>query len=161
MIRILSADDLSIWKQIRLEGLLESPLAFGESHENELAKKDSEQVEQLQKSTIFAYFDDSDKIIGTLGFYINQAGKACHRGHLFCMYVVPQYRRQGIGKKLMDAAEKYAVTKVQQLHLAVVTTNHSAVELYKKIGFTICGTEPRSLLIDGFYYDEHLMVKIF
>ena len=160
MIKILSSQDVLAWKKIRLEGLLESPQAFGESYEVESNKTDVEQAEQLGKSTIFAYCGDNDEILGVLGFYISPVTKGRHRGNLFCMYVRPQQRCKGIGGQLIDTAIEYAKTKVRQLHLTVVTTNNAAVELYKKRGFTIYGTEPRALLLDDTYFDEYLMVKM-
>jgi ribosomal protein S18 acetylase RimI-like enzyme len=160
MIKILSPHDVAAWKQIRLEGLLESPQAFGESYEVELKKTDAEQSDQLRKSAIYAYLDESGEILGVLGFYVTSVTKARHRGNLFCMYVRPQHRGMGIGSKLIDKAVEYAKTKVQQLHLSVVTDNDAAIALYKKYGFSIYGTEPRALCVDGIYYDEYLMVRI-
>ena len=49
----------------------------------------------------------------------------------------------------------------QQVHLSVVTENESARRLYEALGFTIYGTEPRSLFVDGRYLDEHMMVLRF
>ena len=160
MIKILLQQDVAVWKRIRLEGLLDSPEAFGESYEVELNKTDTEQSEQLRKSTIFAYVNENGDILGVLGFYITSIAKAQHRGNLFCMYVRPQHRGKGIGSKLIDEAIQFAKTKVRQLHLTVVTTNKTAFELYKRKGFTVYGTEPQALLIDGTYYDEYLMIKM-
>jgi RimJ/RimL family protein N-acetyltransferase len=50
---------------------------------------------------------------------------------------------------------------VQQVHLSVTTGNAPAVALYEHLGFTHYGTEPRSLLVNGRYLDEHLMVLRF
>lgn len=160
MIKILTPNDVAAWKQIRLEGLLESPQAFGESYEVEFNKTDAEQSEQLRKSTIFAYLNESGEILGVLGFYITAVTKAQHRGNLFCMYVRPQHRGKGIGSNLIDEAVEYAKTKVKQLHLTVVTSNEAAFRLYKQKGFSVYGTEPRALLVDGEYFDEYLMVKM-
>jgi len=160
VIKTLSPEDVLSWKKIRLEGLLESPQAFGESYAVESNKSDAEHSDQLTKSTIFACYGDKNEILGVLGFYVNSVTNARHRGNLFCMYVRPEQRWKGIGGQLIDQAIDYAKTKVQQLHLTVVTNNNAAVELYKKRGFTIYGTEPRALLLANTYFDEYLMVKI-
>ena len=43
----------------------------------------------------------------------------------------------------------------------MTTTNAPAVALYEHLGFKRYGTEPRSLLVNGRYLDEYLMVLAF
>lgn len=47
-----------------------------------------------------------------------------------------------------------------QLMLCVNEINGGAQRLYESLGFVRFGTEPRSLCVDGRFYDEHHMVKI-
>ena len=44
---------------------------------------------------------------------------------------------------------------------ANVASNHAAVKLYKKNGFRIDGTEPRSLKVGDCFHDEHMMILEF
>ena len=50
--------------------------------------------------------------------------------------VVSKYRKQGIGRKLLEAAESYAKSNgVRWLRIGVLAENHSADDLYDSIGF--------------------------
>ena len=84
-----------------------------------------------------------------------------HRGCLFSMYTKDTHRNRGTADALIKTIITHAKQRVIQLHLTVVTTNHAAIRLYQKNGFTIYGTEPRSLKIDNNFYDEHFMVLDF
>ena len=160
MISLLTEEDVDAWRAIRLEALLDTPVAFTESYEAERDKTDEEVRAGIRKSTIFAWHDENGTLAGTLGFYVLPYGKARHRGHLFAMYVRPGHRGKGIASRLMEAAIAHAQTCVLQLHLGVDGVEGPALSLYRKYGFEIYGTDPRAICIDGAYYDEHLMVKM-
>lgn len=52
------------------------------------------------------------------------------------VFVTSKYRNQGIGRKLLEAAESYAKSKgVRWLRIGVLAENHSADGLYDSIGF--------------------------
>ena len=52
--------------------------------------------------------------------------------------VASKYRRQGIGKDLLAAAEEYArSSEVKSLRIGVLAENHIADELYDSMGFEI------------------------
>ncbi len=52
------------------------------------------------------------------------------------LVVASKYRKQGIGRELLEAAELYAKSKrVKWLRIGVLADNHSADGLYDSIGF--------------------------
>ena len=52
------------------------------------------------------------------------------------VFVASKYRKQGIGRKLLEAAESYAKSNgVRWLRIGVLAENHSADGLYDSIGF--------------------------
>lgn len=56
--------------------------------------------------------------------------------HIFLLYVMPEYRQQGIGKALMNQAILYAKNKGdQKIGLQVFTHNQQALNLYQNLGF--------------------------
>lgn len=57
--------------------------------------------------------------------------------YLGFMYVVPDHRGKGINKKIIEALEKWAVSKnVTEMRLEVYNDNVKAVKAYEKAGFT-------------------------
>ena len=71
----------------------------------------------------------------------------------------PALRGTGCALELIETAVDQARDEVLQLHLGVGAHNKPAIRLYEKAGFSIYGTEPRSLNVNGRYVDEHLMVR--
>lgn len=53
------------------------------------------------------------------------------------LYVEPQFRRQGIGRRAMQFAAEHAVDLgVNAIHLEVDDGNSAAEELYRRVGYT-------------------------
>lgn len=70
-----------------------------------------------------------------LGNSVDQVGGDRH-AHIFLLYVVPQYRRLGIGSVLMHQAEQWARERGdRQIGLQVFASNRAAINLYEKLGF--------------------------
>jgi ribosomal protein S18 acetylase RimI-like enzyme len=78
------------------------------------------------------------------------------------MYVRPQARNRGVGRRLVEAVMEVARRRgVELLQLAVVSDNEPARRLYARLGFVEYGIEKKSLKQGGRYTDEVLMVKDF
>ena len=62
-----------------------------------------------------------------------------HSTHAYLgfMYVLPEYRGQGINKKIMDVLKDWAVSQnITEFSLEVYYDNISAIKAYEKIGFS-------------------------
>jgi ribosomal protein S18 acetylase RimI-like enzyme len=94
-------------------------------------------------------------------FLTNTSAKVQHRACLFSLYTNENYRNQGIADSLVKAVIAHLKPDIHQLHLSVITSNHSAIHLYEKNGFKSYGIEPRSFKIDEQFYDEQLLVLMF
>jgi ribosomal protein S18 acetylase RimI-like enzyme len=157
-IRHLRQEDFQIWKEIRLESVKNHPTSFGGSYEEESLRSDENWRGFLTSANVFGAFIQ-EKIVGCLGYYINDGEKAKHRAGVCGMYIRPEARGKGVGKVLLQHVRDHAKEReVMQLHLTVLTTNYTAINLYLKFGFVIYGTEPRSLKIGDTFYDEYMMV---
>lgn len=70
------------------------------------------------------------------------------KGHVVSLAVMPESRRRGIATRLMKEAMKamddYGCS---ECYLEVRVTNEPALELYRKMGFSV------SRRIEGYYYD--------
>jgi ribosomal protein S18 acetylase RimI-like enzyme len=70
-----------------------------------------------------------------LGMAIDQITGIRHP-NIFLIYVEPSYRRQGIGRELMQQAEVWAKLEgYSQISLQVFTTNQPAIDLYDSLGY--------------------------
>jgi len=70
------------------------------------------------------------------------------KGHVISIAVLPGHQREGIGYALMrEAMEAMVNHKAKECYLEVRTTNVSAVNLYRKMGFEVART------IRGYYAD--------
>ena len=84
------------------------------------------------------------------------AGTA-HIGHLG-MGVAREYRRRGIGRRLVAATIAAARDmRLEKIELSVYSSNDAAITLYRSLGFTEEGRKIRGRLVDGRYDDVVLM----
>ena len=64
------------------------------------------------------------------------AGYEGHRGWINYLAVAPQCRRQGLGRRMMDAAEaRLLAMGCPKINLQIRKSNVSAVDFYRSIGF--------------------------
>ena len=165
-IRVLDDGDAEIYWEIRLEALRLHPEAFGSDYEESLRRpieKVRERIRENRETGSFTLgaFEDGE-IVGTTGFFREEGIKERHRGFIWGVYVRPQYREQGIARKLMQEAIRRvgAIDGVEQIHLMVTTINTGARQLYRSLGFEEYGVEPRALKVGSEYYDEAMMVLL-
>jgi len=75
--------------------------------------------------------------------------KHSHHAYLGFMYVLPEYRGQGINKKIMDILKDWAVAQtITEFRLEVYNENVSAIKAYEKFGFSKYFLEMRFNLDD-------------
>ncbi len=76
--------------------------------------------------------------------------------------LLPAYRDQGLGRRLMTAAiEAGRDFGFERIELRVHARNERGRALYEKLGFRMEGTARRAFKVDGGYDDVHLMGLIF
>jgi ribosomal protein S18 acetylase RimI-like enzyme len=73
------------------------------------------------------------------------------------MYVRPDARKAGVGRRLVEAVIEHARAHVEVIQLSVISDNEPARRLYASLGFVEYGLEKDSLKQNGHYYDEILM----
>jgi len=108
-----------------------------------------------QSFTGLAYDETTNEIVGLYILHPNNVGRCGHIAN--ASYAVKKNKRsQGIGKLLVKnylMKAKELSFKILQFN-AVVTTNTSALKLYKKLGFKQLGIIPKGFLLkDGTYVD--------
>ncbi len=157
----LTKDDYDLYRKIRLELLKREPISFGSSFEEETLFEDKIWKYRLTKEHVstFGAFE-SNEIIGLCVVVYNPRSKMKHLATLHSMYVRKEHRGKGIGKRMIEFAEKSSRNKgVQRMNLSVVSSNVNAIGLYKKLGFKEYGEEPETIKVEGKYYSLTLMTK--
>lgn len=101
---------------------------------NELTKNDN---------AYYVVAELDNEIIGYAGVWI-----ILDEGHITNIAVHPKYQRRGIGRTLMETITAYAAQRgAVRMTLEVRVSNYVAQDLYKKLGYQICGVRK------GYYQD--------
>jgi ribosomal protein S18 acetylase RimI-like enzyme len=157
-IRRFSPADAPLYREIRLEALRLAPEAFSSTFAAESAQPLTWFAARLGRSAVFGACA-GDNLLGIAGFFVRQGQKEAHKGVLVGMYVRPEMRLLGIGRRLVEAIIEHARQHVEILQLTVVVGNEPARCLYAKLGFIEYGIEPNALKAGEQYWDEVLMAK--
>ncbi len=161
--RLVAADTHAYW-ETRNRGLKEFPDAFTTSIEEGLATSPTTLVKRFgggnSDDFLLGAFATDGTLSGCAGFQRESRQKNRHIGTLIGMYVVPELRGTGSGKKLLLALidEVRQLHDMEQLNLSVTHSNVSARQLYLHAGFVPFGIEKNAIKVDGVYYDKEYMV---
>jgi RimJ/RimL family protein N-acetyltransferase len=160
--RRLTQEDAEAFRQVRLRGLKESPEAFSADYELS-AKLPSEHFATRLKNEIDAFVIGAfvaGQLVGIGGFYRDDGPKLRHKGTIWGVYVLPEHRGGGLGRKLIGEiiADAAKVPDIQQINITVTAANERAKQLYCSMGFEPWGLERRALWIGGRFYDDEHMV---
>lgn len=141
----------------------ESPYMLFEAGEREMSsERQRQRIELIKKGNESEIFvaEENDKLIGYL-FAIGGQAKRTKYSAYIVIGILNQYRGVGIGTKLFQRLEEWAINhKIHRLELTVITKNEAGVGLYKKMGFEIEGIKRDSLYIAGEFVDEYYMSKL-
>jgi len=105
--------------------------------------------------------DDGERLVGTVVLTLAPQPNQPHRADVGKMLVLSVLRRQGLGRKLLDAVEALARAKGRTLLMLDTTTGSSGDLLYSSCGWTQFGIVPGHALstlgiptATSFYYKE-------
>lgn len=114
------------------------------------------------KEVVFGAFIQ-ERLAGVAGIAFDTREKARHKSTLFGMYVPDRFRKQGIGRQLMDEALRYARAHpdTSLTQLTVTAGNTPALKLYEASGFAPFGTEPFAVRVGAGYVSKvHMWCKL-
>lgn len=166
-IRPLDDSDFTEFMEIQRIALEQSPELFGSDYDwfNSISLLSKEQRFERYQNFPFTYLLGAVRtdgtIVGMIGFSCDNAQtKLKHKGRVWGMFVLPEYRGHRLATSLLttvlDSARDLAGCELVQL--AVSTQNRSAYELYLRLGFVVYGTETHAMKVGDAYVDEYLMV---
>jgi RimJ/RimL family protein N-acetyltransferase len=155
-LRRLGPEDAVAYREIRLEALADSPHNFSSTLESEQDQPLDRFAARLADDLVLGAFS-GPRLIGVAGFYVQPRPKHRHKGMLWGMYVRPDHRAAGIGRKLVQAIIAHARQHVELLQLFVIADNMPARRLYASLGFVEYGIERNATKYQGQYHDDVLM----
>lgn len=140
-------------RELRLDMLRDTPIAFGQTLEDALGHDEAEWRMRAQRGTaphgiVVVAIDDSGRWVGTMGGYVPDAAAG---PLLVGVYVAPGFRggELGVTDALLGAVEEWARTEGSRLSLHVHEDNARARVAYERRGFVATGgTIPSALFPD-------------
>jgi GNAT superfamily N-acetyltransferase len=159
-LRVLTADDWRIWRELRLAALAEAPRAFGSRLADWQGEGDREERWRDRLSipgscNLVALVDGSPAGMAS-GIPGDEPGVA----ELISMWVSPAARGRGVGDRLIAAIEQWArQAGAGVLKLAVTESNANARALYLRSGFTDTA-DPAELMPDGVRWEVIMAKKL-
>ena len=142
-VRRVRPEDAARVKAIRLEMLVDSPLAFLERIDEAAAKPHADQQARIAKvaadpDTAQFIAEEDGRVIGHAGGWA--PNEATGTTMIFAVYVTPARRGTGILKQIIDAVAEWSRAMGRpRLELEVIVGNDRAVRAYERIGFTDTG----------------------
>ena len=128
IIRKLQPHESTIYREVRLDCLKNTPQFFGSTYEEEILNPKFSFETYIETDSpdhvMFGAFD-GERLIGITGFNRMARKRASHRGELVQVFVEPGYRGQNIGEKLLRHVLEYAfaLDGIEQVQLSVIAIN--------------------------------------
>ena len=165
LVRWLVPADLPAYKALRDDMLIAHPAAFTSDAAAESDKRPDDYrhrlgLERNDGGQFLLGAFTGRTLIGAIGCERDLHLKVRHIGKVIGMMVRDDAQRRGIGKALLEAAIRLAreADGLEMLTLTVTAGNASAVRLYERSGFAICGTVPHAIKLGDAYHAKHHMV---
>jgi len=109
---------------------------------------------------LLAVADLDGEIIGTVRLFAGMCGPKDQHVAELGISVLPLYRGQGIGRRLLAYALDWAAGQgLKKITLSVFATNLRAIRLYEQFGFVLEARRKMQYNVGGEYVDEILMAK--
>lgn len=101
--------------------------------------KNGFESELRHQNTYYNCIEIENKVIGYSGLW-----KILDEGHIMNVAILPEYRKKGYGKKLIENLFEFCLDNdIIRTTLEARESNKAAIKLYEKMGFEIVGTRPK------------------
>lgn len=143
VITALQPDDWPVWRMLRLQALAEAPYAFGTTLAEWQGDGDREQRWRARLAipgslNLIAHLDG--RPVGMASGVPAEGDDKSEAVELISPWVSPEARGRGVGDRLLDEIERWAVGLGRRtMCLAVRPSNEPAIALYRRHGFRETG----------------------
>jgi ribosomal protein S18 acetylase RimI-like enzyme len=145
-VRRIKAREWRRYRELRLEALQDSPLAFVEQYQESLAQPDQFWQDRVERNA--AGSTSSMFVAVCAGRFVAKASCFAEpdvtdyvSAHIVGVYVTPPSRGEGVADALMTAVISWAQDEAHadRIRLFVMQTNDRAAGFYRRIGFVPTG----------------------
>jgi ribosomal protein S18 acetylase RimI-like enzyme len=168
----INPDDWEKYRDFRLLGLREEPIAFEDpaNGEKRITSRGENEWRNILQGKV-AGFPDSSRIslwakegnepAGTLNATISNSREDGKAAFIQNVYVPKQYRGRGISRKLMAEmiSKLETVENLHKIELEVFSTQGAAIKLYESFGFKIVKHNKDFKVYDGKAIDKYEMER--
>ena len=145
-VRKIRASEWRQYRELRLEALKDSPLAFVEQYEESLAQPDrfwQDRVERSatgEASSMFVAERDGS-FIGKASCFLEEEITEYVSAHIVGVYVTARFRGQGVAEAVVTGVIQWSKEerRADRIGLFVMETNDRAAAFYRRIGFVPTG----------------------
>lgn len=145
-VRRIRASEWRQYRELRLEALQDSPLAFVEQYQESLAQPDQfwqGRVERTAVGPTSSMFVAvcAGRFVAKAACFVESDVTEYVSAHIVGVYVTPQLRGEGVADALMAAVIGWAQEEAHadRIRLFVMQTNDRASAFYRRIGFVPTG----------------------
>jgi ribosomal protein S18 acetylase RimI-like enzyme len=159
-LQTLVPQDYDAYFALRLESLQQCPNMYA-TDANDWQAAAREVIEkhlvlsESGESPVFGAWQ-GDNLVGLVGLKPNSRPTVRHKASLWGLYVQPNFRHQGAGKRLVEMviAEANEMPYLELLRAGATLDGDKLLHFFAACGFREYGREPRSKLFNGVYYDQ-------
>lgn len=163
-IRQLSAADAEAFSALRRVVTADNAVPMGLTLEEELTRPLQGFREQLSApapNAAFGAFAEGQLRACAAIAWTSRFPSSMHKALLWGCFVAPEFRMQGLGRRVISRALKHAHDNaVRRVNLTVYLPNHAAVNLYTSLGFESYGEEPEAVHLGGTFHSGHHMTLL-
>lgn len=159
-VRVLTVEDLRVYRELHRYGMTESPLGFVDVPETDAARSDSDVAAMLGCGDGWGVFE-GERLVGKLTIDALPFPSLAHAHWVHAVYVHPDARGSGASTALMHAAIESARAKgARRIVLWVNEVNGAARRFYERMGFQQAGRIPEGIRVGDRYVDDVLMCLV-
>lgn len=145
-VRRVRADEWPQYRELRLEALKDSPLAFVEQYDDVVARPEQFWRDRVERSasgeascTFVAVV--GSRFVGKASCFVETDVADHVSAHVVGVYVSPEMRGTGLAEPLLGATIRWAHedARADRIRLFVMETNLRAIAFYQRLGFIPTG----------------------